>query len=266
MARKTSSGDGVGMYKFRDLLLWGTAVNHDVLHACPFIAELDICMDLSKFDFTALRSLKYLKSVYFQNDFFVERYDFLRSILPYLTEKGSQLEKLTLCGIIKVDLLAVGYHCKNLKTLYVQGTNLQEEPERQVSFPSRNERQNMFKSLVKLELLYEEEGPFSEHMHTLPLVLSSCTNLQILKLSYMFGLETHHLLEVYQNNPLVKLETVRIQNCGGVTAEAIAPLLQDENELKKLEVLDCRNISRQDFESMQRVTRKSCFDIDIGWS
>ncbi len=73
------------------------------------------------------------------------------------------------------------------------------------------------------------------------------------------------VFQACSSNPMSHLVSLVLEHCPQITAEAVQPLLAQENELEYLALNHCQEIYRRDYEQMLKYVKKHKYLVQIYW-
>ncbi|XP_029645525.1 uncharacterized protein LOC115219491 [Octopus sinensis] len=128
-----------------------------------------------------------------------------------------------------------------------------------------NNRVGLFAHIRSLRIiLLSETHNFPADV--LRLILINAENLIHLHLTNMQFLTHNLLISVLMHNPLCFLQTLLLEMCNGVDRDFVMRLLTDEqNGLRRLDLIECQSITRRDFEHFLDRVRQDNVDVTITW-
>ncbi len=73
------------------------------------------------------------------------------------------------------------------------------------------------------------------------------------------------MFQACNSNPMAHLVSLVLEHCPQITAEAVFPLLSQNNELEYLALNHCQEIYRRDYEQMLKYVKKHKYLVQIYW-
>ncbi|XP_053407600.1 uncharacterized protein LOC123546272 [Mercenaria mercenaria] len=267
---KTNKGEELRPYELRNIVLHGIRLFHVTEESvvlscrwCPKAMEARLYYKVCDDNILAVKQLKHLTRLGIGNN---DGLTFENGVLPVLKEIGHQLLDLTLADVNDFDLLAVGYWGRNLQKLTVL---LSEENE--MNLPTNlsgvpvDGRGLLFTKLSSLEVAYPMIDTVIQKSAFIVL-MKNAKELKQLTIQYVTWVTTELFLEILEENPMRKLQELKLVLCDNVDSEVIHNLVHGRNDLTLMKLQKCRNISRQECESLQRYAQKQNMDLEISWS
>ena len=168
---------------------------------------------------------------------------------------GGRLTSLNLERFSRVDVLEIGNHCPRLQYLRLSciGSYV----------PVFDLNQVMFTKLEELELLNTRGAHF--YSKALLQLLSFATNLRHVKFQFVDTLNDEVWRELMVVNPMLRLETLTMDQCHSVSAFTLEDLVTRDNNLTNLAVWSCRFITETDRDALLATIRHNNYDIHFSW-
>ena len=262
--------DPTGIYQMRSLVCEDFAyIPNAMLHLlpllCPHVTHVDLRFTTG-FDDSGLRQLSNLAEL--KHVELCSQQDgngnitFDGGILPLLSDRGRTIQKLSLQDVDNTDLLAICTMCPNLQGLYIFMMHEQVNFTSTISHPSQN---FICQHLQDLNI-WSRHGDLTLTPSTLTRVLSCSTRLQELTLIRTDTLTDYVLLEIMQRNHFEQLRKLSFHECNMVSGELMTQLLLNGvNSLEKVKLMNCREISRRDFQMWEDIAKRENFNVEIDW-
>lgn len=231
---------------------------------CPNITEVHFLRGVNNAGVLALSVLKHIKILHLANCE-EQLMTFEEGILPLLQASGKSMEELFLNEINQIDVGCVGVCCPNLKifSCLIAGYDIAE-------FLSHSHPEMLSlnaKTFTELEeirlLLHTEQTNFSESY--IRMLMNNSPKLKSIQLAQVDAFTDQVLEQILNENPLHRLQKLKLESCMQITGEGIWKLIQAENNLKKLSMLHCFEITRADYYEVQKYCQRMNYAMDITW-
>ncbi|KAL4231641.1 hypothetical protein ACF0H5_009220 [Mactra antiquata] len=267
---RTIQGHDNVNYRLRNIVAHGIKVlevsEESITLACQLCeqaTEARLYCDINNNAVLSVKTLKNLTKLGIGNSH-TQILTFENGVLPVLREIGHQLEELTLADVNDFDLVAIGNYCRNLQSLSLLVSEDNENQLPSVTNMFVDGHHVIFSKLKRLEIHF----PMSEtnlQRNAFVILLKNAKTLTKVTLQYVSWLTTDIFQEVLEENPLIMLREMKLVYCDVIEGEAIKRLVFESNDLHTLNLFKCRNISRQDFEQMNKYVKKNNLNLSISW-
>lgn len=194
------------------------------------------------------------------------------SIMPVLQAVGSSLESLTLAELPGVNIRAIVEFCPNLRFLHLvmnQSYETAWPEEERKPFTSRRQTKGP-PALMKLESIHlvcvSHLCPASViPSENLPMLLSSPA-LVLIYIKDCRTLTDEVFRKAIEAHRFPHLEHLELEQCNGVTKQAIDLLMTGDNPLKAIKLWECSGITRQNVADWQKRANQKKWGLTMDWS
>ncbi|XP_064620582.1 uncharacterized protein LOC135483542 [Lineus longissimus] len=232
---------------------------------CPFLTTVYLVNPPSNEALLCLSNLR-LKDLTLACDSGSSLITFNGGICPLLQKVGHTLEKLALGDINRIDVGVIGLHCRNLLHLQLDFYDLSEV---HLDFTSSETLvcQNDIKPFTKIQSINcRIEGiSIGDFSYVLQSLLSGCASLKSLSLHHLDSFSDNLLQEVLLCNKMQDLEELYLTSCDNVSGNVIEDLLRNDNQLCKMELINCKHVYRRHIENMLMYIKRNKFDVTLKW-
>ena len=239
---------------------------------CPFLNKIKIKVvnGLMDSDILSLLSLKNLYKLIING--FDEKdqnggITFIGGIIPLLKCFGCSLAKLNLSHLHDVNILLIAQLCPNLRSLKLKENWSYLTADRTEEYKYRSNQTNkpILQSLEELILICD----FSAYVPFIPIppdnivILLSSPSLTYVSIVGCGNLTDEVLQEAAKIHNFEKLVNLEIFYCKSVTKKGIDIFLTNRNPLKKIELLSCRRLTKEDVRCWKRKKKEENWDLNI---
>lgn len=229
---------------------------------CPYLTEICLHSNITDEIIQPLKSLKYLRSLELANSV-RDATTFEAGVFPILDELGNLLVNLVLIDVNHVDMGIIGTKCLNLRSLRILlysdicGTVTSTLPQKHEPSP--------FSCLTKLKIdLQTETSLLTSDTLTFILQASRCiTELYLCKLSCLTDDVFDDILTI---NTFPCLTSLILVECHNISEVSISKFISMDNPLANLNLWMCKNVTRRDFDNIEKFVNLNHFDLDILWA
>ncbi|XP_064086042.1 uncharacterized protein LOC135201085 [Macrobrachium nipponense] len=200
-----------------------------------------------------------------------EEVDFYEHILPLLLKFGPGLRKLHLRSVHKVNLKVIGCLCNELQLLRLMSNCYYCDRNPGEAFSSLSKVQPSFQHLKIISVDNEVGGNLHEHMKAqIPvdsirlLLQSPC--LEEISLIDQDGLTDEVLMACARETKLPKLKEVQFVVCNNLTVTSIWEVMHLKNPMSTLRLIDCKQITVNDYKDLTTYVKRNKFALDVLWS
>ncbi|XP_041371068.1 uncharacterized protein LOC121384653 isoform X2 [Gigantopelta aegis] len=229
---------------------------------CPFITEVIFYQGAINSSLQNLKYLQHLHSLEITSDQ-AEDVTFFDGLVPLLKEIGSRLYSVGLFDIKDLDLGKLGVLCpalENLKCVMAAFNSVAFYE----SFLTGLESKQIYRCLKKIMIVVGNDSTnFSAG--TFQTMLVNAEHLQVMHLVNVQCMTSELLLQVIKCHGLKSLCKVYMESCNQLTVSGIRELLFCDNPLNSLIVKHCEEITRCDFDNLNRLVHQNNFDLAIEW-
>ena len=234
---------------------------------CPFVTKVYIHRGITDEGVLHLAVLQHLKVLHLTNDN-GEDITFEGGLLPLLQAAGSGLEEFAISEVNLLDIAVIGHCCPKLRKFICLTASF-----RFASFPMHTHpeitlqegRGAPYQNLEELRLsIYNERNDFPAYF--LQLILLNAKRLRELHLVHIQEFSDDLVKSVLEVNPLERLHRLSLDQCNRIGVEPIFDLLLAKNDLVSLSLRCCQELTRIDFEDLQRAVQVNRLEVVIDWS
>ncbi|XP_076247108.1 uncharacterized protein LOC143187050 isoform X1 [Calliopsis andreniformis] len=218
---------------------------------CPYITSLCLLRDERIVDLTVLATLDCLKELKLLScDFYAHGLKMLLEI------KGCALTSLHLEHVEEIDLnalISISQFCPDIKSLVFYNCEFLEHApaySRKLAIPP-------FRSLERIKCVAE-----CASMH-LEFLLSHCINIKFIQLGSSTGIGDETMRKIFSQNPLSKLEELKILYSHDLSMKTIQLLMQNCDNLRRLSELEgWQGISPAELNIFREELRRTNINLD----
>ena len=243
-----------------------TIVLRKILSKCPQIESLTLQFLPVTREFvvylSSLASLREFTAYHDGSDDQIFQYGYR----PFLRAQGVKLIDLQLQEVSGVDLELIGQCCPLLSNLDIATT-----PSSLMAFedlPKEAEQLlrdfSYFPNLTSVSLMMDNEANFTVSHGKI--LLSCCHNLSTLFFTSVQALTDELIHEVRRRNKLTNLKNCYIVGSDNFRPDSLDFLIKEENALEVLQVEECHQVYRRDYEAWKKYIKKHNLKLDIDWA
>uniref|UniRef100_A0A1B6L9K3 Uncharacterized protein n=1 Tax=Graphocephala atropunctata TaxID=36148 RepID=A0A1B6L9K3_9HEMI len=224
-----------------------------LVHYCPRLTTISVFHDESIADLTILSALRNLKDLKIMNcDFFTD------SVKEVLDKRGENLTSLHLEHVEEIDLNALIYisqYCPNLKKLSFY--NCEFTQHELLSFNLKKLAVPPFSCLERLVCASDCS------LNDLEFLMMNCKNIRFIQLGSSTGMNDATMGRVLGQNPMKKLEELRILYSYDLSMQTVRLLMSHCEELCSLSELESwGGITSQELEIFRKHIRENNIRLD----
>jgi len=188
---------------------------------------------------------------------------FHQGLLPVLEKIGSRLKSLEIIKMNNASFQQIGALCPNLEDFFFV-TNICATVQDILPEMQNNIFQNI--KSFRLIIMGRDSTDLNNSLKMgLRSILGNAKGIETLSLDGCDELQDDILSDVMNNNSFTNLRSLSLVSCNSITASFITQLLTQDNYLSFLQLHNCWNISRKDWEQFQQTAKMNNYDLEIEW-
>ncbi|XP_068203079.1 uncharacterized protein [Palaemon carinicauda] len=200
-----------------------------------------------------------------------EEVDFYEHIVPLLMKFGPALRKLQLRSVHRVNLKVVACLCSELRVLRLVANSYYCDRNPGEALFSLSKVKPSFKHLKIVSINNEVGGNLHEHMKTqIPadsirlLLQSPC--IEEISLIDQDTLTDDVLIASANETNFPRLKEVQFVVCNNITVTSIWELMHLKNPMSTLRLIDCKQITVNDYKDLIKYVKRNKFALEVTWS